>query len=77
MDTLKRNESSHESLTIYIFLFPTEIYMRAEGFGKMMGEEAPEICLPPKQQLHWQYVSDVNILQLWNPFKAFNMTRKA
>ena len=37
MDTLREmNQVMKACLTIYIFLFPTEVYMRAEGFGKMM-----------------------------------------
>lgn len=32
--------------------------------------EAPEMCLPPRQKLHWQNLSYVTILELWSLLKA-------
>lgn len=34
--------------------------------------ESTRICLPPTEQLHWQDLSDVIILELWSLLEACN-----
>ena len=36
-----------------------------------------ESIFPPRQQLHWQNLSDVTILELWTLLKAWNFQRKS
>lgn len=44
--------------------------------GKIMEQEAPGICLLPRQKWHWQNLYDVTILELWSLLKACNFRRR-
>lgn len=36
-----------------------------------------DVVTPPRQQLHWQNVSDITILELWSLLKACNFQGEA
>ena len=44
--------------------------------GKLQSNKHQESFFSPIQQFHWQHLSDIIILELWNLLKPYNIQEK-